>query len=189
MFISLFLLFGACTSKNKELVDTQVQTTKSLQAGNKIESKNIQEESKNKKKLQQWINQVSYEVKYMTALEFLQRKGAQIEPADLEKLEKEQVVLFEIKSNDPNKGIWEDIRMKMSKEEAINYLGAGISNDFQITQNKKDILPNDVSFEGILGQKNRLRCVFFFTEVNLKKDFDIRFYDRLFEAGMMRFNS
>lgn len=189
LFISLFLLFGGCTAKNKELVDTQVETTKSLNSSDPIESHGKSRQLKSQKKLIERINKMTYEVKYMTALDFLQRNGAEIDPADLEKLEKEQVVLFEITSDNPNKEIWEESRMKMSKEDAINYLGAGIVNDFQITQNKKEISPNDVSFEGILGEKNRLRCVFFFADVNLKKEFEIRFYDRLFESGMMRFNS
>lgn len=188
----LILLIVLSCSNNRTDLDP-VKSNASLE--NRVDQANLQKpeptgvDESNSRELSQTIKGISYRIKYMPAIEFLEKKGEMIDPSDLESLKKEQVLLLEIQSDKPYEEILDDQRMSMPKDEAINFLGSSINSDLVVTQNKQEIRANGCSYEGMVGDKSKIRCVFFFSNIHLEKDFDIRFYDRLFQAGLMRFKS
>lgn len=182
-----FSIFISCSSKGNENQFNQNETFEFHSKSSAEKSKSDNFFSSPNHELSKTINGFSYKVKYMSAIDFLQRKGEKIEDADINSLKKEQVILLEIVSDNVNKNILENKRLALEREEAINYLNNAIGQDFSVDQNDQSYAPNGVSFEGFYGENNKLRCVFFFSNIDLEKEFSITFYDRLFQAGLIKF--
>lgn len=137
-----------------------------------------------KEKTQQGVR---YRVRVVSALEFIARRSRSVAAEDRKELSESTVLLLDFELNDENKNIWESTQLKLSKDDAQNYLIGEIVNDLYISQNNKDIYPAGVNFEGSTGAANQIRVVFFLDNIALNKPMTVSLYDKLFGAGLMKF--
>jgi len=132
------------------------------------------------------LSGISYKVNGLSAFNYLQRKGEHIQSADLGELKKESVFMLEFESSKSTQNLFESEEMEMSKDDAVQYLVGDVLEDFTIKQNGKEFIPTGAFYEGQLGGQNRIRITFFAKGINLKQDYQIVYYDRLFGKGIVK---
>lgn len=180
--ITLLFLLGNCSDEASVAVGkNQTRVLASSQKQGMPEKADVKG-SKTKK-----IDNINYRVDIVSALDFVTRSGDHVRAEDEKELANEQVVLLEIALDNELKKIWDDPAVKMTQEDAMNYLVDGIAADFSIEQNGKTISANGVNFEGRSGAVNKVKVQFFFAGVHPEKPMKVLFYDRLTGAGLIKF--
>ena len=122
-------------------------------------------------------------------MDFLDRTGRRPSEEDITQLEKESVLSFEIGDTSELKTIFEHPALQRSKDDFIQYLSGAVINDLKITQNGKEISPNGVQFDGVMGaSSHKVRTLVFISEIDVTKEYTIQYNDPLFDAGLIRIN-
>jgi hypothetical protein len=132
------------------------------------------------------IQGISYSIKALSGLEFIERKGESPDPEDIAFLEEETVLLFEFEENEIGKKIFDSEQLTFDKDEAIKYLSGKIIGDIEIEQGEEKLIPDAALYEGISSSDSKIRVVLFFTELDKNKEFTLQYYDRLFGAGLIK---
>lgn len=130
----------------------------------------------------------SFKAHVIEAYDFLKRKGEQIAGADIKKIKQEQVMLFEISYNKPMANILEKQQVGMDENELVNYFSSAIQQDMIVMQNNKEVAMNGVFYESSFGASNKVRCIFYLSGLKLEKKFEVLFNDRIFRAGLIKYN-
>jgi hypothetical protein len=133
------------------------------------------------------FNDVLYSVSVIPATEFLQRKGERVAPEDRKSLSQETVLMLEFALADSQKDIWKYTGMRLSDEDAAQYLTGQLAADIVIEQGGKEWQPTGSSFEGRNGAVNKIRVQLFFGNIDCKQPLKVRLYDQLFGAGLIKF--
>ncbi len=129
---------------------------------------------------------VSFVVKDVSALDYLQRTQRNVSSADREELKRESVFMLELVGHKPSGSIFGNNEIQMSEEDATKYLVGEVESDFVVIQNEKRFKPNGVQYDGRIGTGQKIRVTFFMEGVNLKLPYTIEYYDRLFGKGLVK---
>jgi hypothetical protein len=132
-------------------------------------------------------NDVRYSVGLISALQFLDQKGEQVEEADREALSKESVLILTFNTQDKNKDVFESSRILMDHDQATQYLMGAVSEDISIEQDGKTLVPTGSLYEKSPGAMGQLRAFLYFNEIDVSHPAKVIYYDRLFGSGFMRF--
>lgn len=132
-------------------------------------------------------NGITYSFRMMSATDFLTTKGEQVVAADRAELEKETVVIVTFNSSKKGSDIFELEQMTIDKEAAIQYLIGALGNDVTIEQAGESFKPKGVHYETSFGEIGHLRAFLYFDGVRLSNSAKVVYYDRLFGAGLLRF--
>ena len=135
------------------------------------------------------IEGVEYHYSLVDALDFVRRSGKTVAKEDMEELEKESVVIFEFTTDKATQSAFDSAEMKLGKDDAIQYLMSGISNDFVIKQDGSEYKPAGCNYEGQIGEQNKIRVMFFMNGLDKNTSFTIEYYDQLFGKGLMKFTN
>lgn len=132
--------------------------------------------------------EVGYTIKYVSALDFLERKGTIVEKEDIPSLEKETVIMVEFTSlNRGKKSPFDLQQCRYEKSKAIEFLAFQMEKNIMISQRDSIYTPNGMHFERDFGISDRLRTVAFFKGFDPSQDFQVIFKDQLFGGGTLRF--
>lgn len=134
-------------------------------------------------------NGITYSVDLMNAVDFVSRKGEQIELADRMELMKETVAILTIDLNNTKEtDVFESSKITMEREDAMNYLVGSIVSDIEIKQGGKTISPTGVQYDTGISKPGQLRAFVYFNNVKINQPSSVVVYDRLFGSGLLRFN-
>lgn len=134
-------------------------------------------------------NGITYSIDLMSAVDFVSRKGEQIELADRMELMKETVAILTIDLNNTKEtDVFESSKMTMEREEAMNYLVGNIASDIEIIQGKKTLSPKGVEYDAGISKPSQLRVFIYFNNIKIDQPSSVVLYDRLFGSGLLRFN-
>lgn len=134
-------------------------------------------------------NGITYSVNLINAVDFVSRKGEKLELSERLELSKECVAILKIDlKNSKETSVFESSKMTMNREDAMQYLVGQISNDFSVEQNGESISPLGVEYDAGIAQPDNIKIFLFFNKINLDKSSSVVYYDRLFGAGLIRFN-
>lgn len=136
---------------------------------------------------QKTMDNIIYQVQLMPALDYLRRKGETVAQSDINDLKKESVAILQIALTDKHKDILGENQLQLPKEDALMYLSDQISQDLQITQNRKDVMPYGVRFDGHVGATNQVKVHLYFKDLKLNQPMKVMLYDRLFGKGLIKF--
>ena len=128
---------------------------------------------------------VQYKADFMPALKFLKRKGEVVAETDKAGLRKEAVLLLEMQVNEGVKNIFDSKQLQLNNQEATEYLMGAVAKDITLTQGKNEFEANAVQYDGNLSGANKLRVFLFYTDIDANKETKIKYYDRLFGAGLV----
>lgn len=135
------------------------------------------------------VKGVDFRFKVISALDFLDRTGQRPSEEDMAQLESESVLIFEIEDTSELKTIFEHPALQRSKDDFIQYLSGAVMNDLKITQYGKEVSPNGVQFEGVMGaSSHKTRTLVFISGIDITKEYTIHYNDPLFDAGLIRIN-
>ncbi len=147
------------------------------------------DESSDKSSACKTENGITYSIDLMSAVDFVSRKGEQIEMADRMELMKETVAILTIDLNNAKEtDVFESAKMTMDKEDAMNYLVGNIAADVEIKQGKKTISPSGVEYDAGISKPSQLRVFIYFNNIKINQPSSVVLYDRLFGSGLLRFN-
>ncbi|MEX2482917.1 MAG: hypothetical protein WED10_00055 [Brumimicrobium sp.] len=185
IIISCFFL-GSCQEPDKSPEKLKSVADKGdLQKKREIEFIKGKESKYNKRKI---YKEVGYEVKPISAIDFLERKGESIAPDDIEQLKKESVFILDISSLSTSKRTPFSLEQcTLDKETAIEHFAFNLEKEVQVKQGAKIFQPTGSHFERDFGVSDRLRVVFFFKDLSLNKSFEFIYIDRLFGAQELNF--
>lgn len=187
--ISIFFLMLSCSNTEEEkLAIEKKEQQEALVDIQKEEAVSEEKSMDGSIMYSKKINGLIYSTHLITGYDFYKKRSSVISKKDSLDLIQETVVVLEIESTNPKNGIWENENLQMELVDAKNYLVGGITNDMSIQVNQKEIKALGVNFENQHGSPNKIRTYFFFGVLNNKKIKDIRFFDRLFNAGMIRYS-
>jgi len=130
---------------------------------------------------------ITYSFRMMSATDFLTKKGEQVGLSDRAELDKETVVIVTFNSSNKHKDIFELEQMTLDKEAATQYLVGAFGDDVTIEQGGKTLTPTGVHYETNFGEIGQLRAFLYFEGIELSKPAKVVYYDRLFGAGLLRF--
>lgn len=133
---------------------------------------------------QSTVNQIQYSIDILSALEYVNRRGEEPDPGDVDELRKESVLILEMESMEKIQEIFESSRIQMDKEDAIKYLIGEITSDIVLTQGENEYLPTAVQYDGMV--KNKFRLFLFYKDVDVRAGIRVSYYDRLFGAGLIQ---
>lgn len=185
MIITCFFL-GSCDESEKP-----PKTPKSVADKGDLEKKREIEfikASKNKNHKRKAHKEVGYEVKPISAIDFLERKGESIDPKDMDHLKRESAFILDISSlSASKKSPFSLEQCALEKEKAIEYFAFNLEKEIWAKQDDKIFQPTGSHFERDFGLSNRLRIVFFFKDLDLNKPFEFLYQDQLFGAKELNF--
>lgn len=134
-------------------------------------------------------NGITYSIDLMNGVDFVTRKGEQVEFADRMELIKETVGILTIDLNDTKEtDVFESSKMTMAKEDAMNYLVGSIASDIEIKQGGKTVSPSGVEYDAGISKPSQLRVFIYFNNIKINQPLNVVVYDRLFGSGLLRFN-
>ena len=171
--------------KDKELTASLADVNQSKQGSlsmAKIKVESNAEITKSKEK----IKGIQYSISSMNGLQFVERKGERVSPADIEDLKKETVVFLEFEHNEAGKDLLDLDALKMNKDDAIKYLSGAIASDISIENGDSPIVPNGIMYEGTSSGSKKVRVILFFSGCENQKEIEIQYNDRLFGAGLIK---
>ena len=181
------LILIGCSEKGTDKVDVTSGTSLEITADQKSESDQVTESDKTVASKTE--NGITYSVDLMNAVDFVSRKGEQIELADRMELMKEAVAILTIDlNNNKETDVFESSRITMEREDAINYLVGSIVSDIEIKQGEKTISPTGVQYDAGISKPGQLRVFIYFNNVKINQPSSVVVYDRLFGSGLLRFN-
>ena len=131
------------------------------------------------------LNDIRYRFNVLTALDYLKQKGEQPSEQDISALKKEFVAILEIETLEAIKDVFSSEKLKMNKEDVIKYLMGEISADIELLQDDKEFAPTGVQYDGMLTGANKFRLFLFFKDLNVERTVVLKYYDRLFGAGLI----
>jgi hypothetical protein len=131
-------------------------------------------------------DRITFGVKVVSAETFARRVSG-TDPVE-EGLSDETVVMLEIALPNASKDLFESPRILMTRDEAGTYFSGGIQQDIAVEQDGKTHTANGVSYEGRSMSNQKVRLLCFFKGIDPQKPAQIRYYDRLFGLGLMKFN-
>ncbi len=182
---ALILTITSCSEERENLnYQEDVGLSQSEVYGEALLEHEIIEDSRTKK-----IADIEYHYSMVNALDFVQRSGNSVAEEDIAGLEKESVVIFEFRTDKETESAFDSNSLKMSKDDAIQYLMSGISDDFVVKQNGTEFKPAGCNYEGQIGERNKLRVMFFMNGLEKNDPFTIEYYDQLFGKGLMKFTN
>lgn len=182
--VSLVLAILIGCSENVE-IDSSMANTKLTNSGTTSnKEKQVNEVNSKASKITN-IDNVQYKVDLMSALRFIEIKGERVAEEDIKDLEKESVLILEIAVNEGVKDVFESDKLGYDKEEAVKYLMGEIGNDLTLFQGEEEFQTQAIQYDGNLTGANKIRVFFFFTELDSSKETTIKYYDRLFGAGLI----
>ena len=158
-----------------------------IRQGKDFESLYLEESTDESASARKLVNAVGYSVSLVRALDFLDRKGERVAEEDKADLSREAALILETELKEGHRDIFDSPRMTLSKDDAIQYLVGKISEDVMIYQDTKEFKPTGVSYEGALGNKNKMRVILFFRDLDLNKKMRVSYYDRLLGSGIINF--
>ena len=179
----IMLLVSGCTDSGGSSIELISESEAENSEVNIVSSVNANEVSTGSNKA--IINEIQYSFNILSALDYLKGKGERPLPQHVEGLKKESVVIFEINSLEKIKDIYASEKIQMNKEDAIKYLMGSISTDITLVQDNKEFNTTGTQFDGMLTGANTFRLFLFYKNVNVEKPITLKFYDRLFGAGMI----
>lgn len=182
------LVLFSCSEKEDDKV--AVANSSSLETGNNLDSKSRQTaEESDKSFASKTENGITYSFDLMNAVDFVSRKGEQVELADRMELMKETVAILTIDLNNSKEtDVFESSKMTMEKEDAMNYLVGNIASDIEIKQEGKTISPIGVEYDAGISKPSQLRVFIYFNNLKVNQPSSVVLYDRLFGSGLLRFN-
>lgn len=134
------------------------------------------------------VKEVEFRAKYISGLQFIDRKGFEIDQKEKEELKNEMVMFLEFKSlSQKTKNPLELEQCMYKYENAIEYLVSNIEDDIKIKQGAKTYNPEGVHFERDFSLSNRLRVLVFFNKLDHERPFALELRDRLFGGVKLRF--
>lgn len=179
-----FLLLSSC----RESILSERDGHDSILASNhEIRLEDNNKHISSNKKGTKTYNGISYSFHIMNASDFISKKGEKVEAADQAELNKESVMIVTFSSEKKHTDIFELEQMTLNKEDAVQYLIGALGNDVTIEQDGKSIKAKGVHYESSIGEIGQLRAFLFFDRIRHSSPVKVLFYDRLFGAGLMRF--
>lgn len=133
------------------------------------------------------FEEIRYNIGFVSAIEFIERKRQKIEEKDRKELMKESVGIFDIELMHSSRGILESYRNPLDQDQTIQYLSGNIVKDFKVEQGGIEYLPSAHHFENSQSKRNRIKLYIFFKDLDLKRKMRFVYHDRLFGAGMLNF--
>src|SRR5690554_2605822 len=134
--MSVFFL-GGCSETENELGSINNDKGE-LESSYKIQINHFDSEPVSKNECKLKYKDVGYSVKFVPALDFLERKGTKVEKEDLPSLEKETVVMIEFTSLNQGKRSPFDLEQCIyDKSKAIEYFAFQLEKNIMITQNDR----------------------------------------------------
>jgi hypothetical protein len=136
-----------------------------------------------------FYKEVRYDLKVVSALDFLKRKKEKVEPTDLPFLKNEVVFMLELSSQKrEEKDVLNLKQCELEYEKAIEYLAFHIQEDIYLKQGNRKLFPNSVHFEREFNISGKKRVLFFLTGLKLDSDFEVIWNDQVLEAGLLKFH-
>lgn len=180
-------LLGGCKEKTelsddlKTVNDTSELTENiSLEFVKKGDSKNLKRQA---------YKEVGYEIKTISAIEFLERNGENVSSEDIEELKKESVFILDITSlSKSTRSPFSLDQCTLDKEKAIEYFSFKLEDKIHIKQSGQSFRPTGSHFERDFGLSDRLRVVMFFKNVDLNESLEFIYQDYLFGAHELIFS-
>jgi hypothetical protein len=186
LYLCPFVFIG-CSEKGAD--DVEVTGGSSLEISADQKSESDQANMSDRTAASKTENGITYSVDLMNAVDFVSRKGEQIELADRMELMKETVAILTIDLNNSKEiDVFESSKMTMEKEDAMNYLVGSIVSDIEIKQGGKTIAPAGVQYDAGVSKPGKLRVFIYFNNVKINQPSSVVVYDRLFGSGLLRFN-
>jgi len=134
-------------------------------------------------------NGITYSFDLMNGVDFVSRKGEQVELTDRMELLKETIAILTIDLNNIKEAdVFESSKITMEKEDAMNYLVGNIASDIEIKQEGKTISPAGVEYDAGISKPSQLRVFFYFNNIKVNQPSSVVFYDHLFGSGLLHFN-
>lgn len=183
-YLFYFLLLLSCSDK-KETISQKLMYQEGF-AESRTENPAFAQGNRNSVAIHK-IGKYIYRAKFLSALEFLEKKREKIAAEDREDLVREGVLILEIQTPEQTKDFFEDPGCLMDKETAYSYLSGEISGDITIIQGQEEITPVGSGFERSPEGPNHLRVLFFLGKMDLSLPFSVRYNDRLTGQGMIKF--
>lgn len=175
----------ACSNKNRGGANAFDLSASATESSND-ETEIVSSKHADRKQNEETINGITYTVKSMSGLDFVERKGENPTGSDAEILSNETVVMFEFQHTQNTDDFFDIEQVKLSKDDAIMYLSGQIIQDFTMEQKGEDVTAEGVLFEGLNSGLNRARVFLFFGDTDPKKTHEITYYDRLFGEGIIK---
>lgn len=182
-FIVILFLFSCESKKISQSTEVEFKEDIGLQHTTEMSGDLV------KGKSEKVINGIHFRLDVLSAMDYLQHKETFVDTADRLALEKESVVLLKISLDNDLKKLFEDNRITMNKDQAVQYLMAGIQKDILIEQSDREVLVNGMSYEGQIGTADNVKIVFFVSGLNKKENYTVSYYDRLFGKGIIKYKS
>lgn len=182
----LFFFISSCRTENENEIEVE---DKLMKSDSEVPDPiwRLKEELKTVLTLN--FKEVKYQAKFLPALEFLKRKGENIDSRDINDLKSESVVLLEFSSlKQSSTDVLKLKQCTKEYEKAIEYLAFGIEQDIHIEQSGKKFLPTGVLFEREFNLTNKKRILCYFKGIDSKADFKLVFNDQVLSAGILKFN-
>ena len=185
MIIGCYFL---CSCKEKtELTDDLEAVNDSSELEESFSLKFVKKgDDKNHKR--QAYKEVGYEVKTISAIEFLEIEGENISSDDMDELKKESVFILDITSlSKSSRSPFTLKQCSLNKEKAIEYFSFKLEDKIHVKQNGESFQPTGSHFERDFGLSDRLRVILFFKNVDLNQSLEFFYQDNLFGAGKLNF--
>jgi hypothetical protein len=183
--ISLIILLSCSDSNKNNTPNGSSDNTEFNQQSDEETNDLISETSTS-----QIIHGIKFQVNYYSAVDFLMKAGRKIDADGMEELKNESVIQLVFSDTATHKSIKNHKRFAFSDEELNGYLQQGILSDFTILQNRDTLFPSGSQTESIGNVfQNKINLILFFNNVDLKKGFKVQYNDKLFNAGLIRFNN
>lgn len=137
--------------------------------------------------MKQQLGEMTFHAHAVTALDYLFKKGESVQEGDYEALKDEAVVMVDFTAQNPHENIFLSEDMAYNRDDAIQYLIGDIQQDVKFIQGEKRLSANGVHYEGQVGPQNSFRVYFFVNGIDIEKEYQIEYYDQLFEKGLIKF--
>lgn len=181
-FLILLVLLSGCTEKielkNVNPENQQIISKKSV---------GLNHQPKEGSSVIKEFSGIHFQCHSLPAIDYLKRKGEKIEKEDIPSLSEESVFIFEISIPKSNTEILKSPKNTMTMDDLNKYLTGEINNDFEVEQNSKSYKPNGSIYESSIGNGKKMRVYFFLKGIKVTEGMTIRFYDRIFNTGLMKF--
>lgn len=136
--------------------------------------------------LEKKSSNVNFSVNLLSGDEFYQISNHGLISKE-KKLGEESVIVLEVFKKNNSASIWNDKTLQLDKLSTEQYLTGPILKDFSVGIGDKLFLPIGVHYEHGLGSASKIRLYVFLGKVQKTEVKHFVYYDKLFGAGMLRF--
>lgn len=133
------------------------------------------------------IKDLTYSVMLVNGLDFVRQKGERPGPDDMDGLRRETVAIVEISSSETLQGIFQSRHLSVTQDKAVQYYSGEVLHDLTlIGENQEVVTASGVEYDPMAATINKVRLFFFLSDINLNKDYKIKFHDRIFGSGLIQ---